>query len=78
MNPDERRADALVRLLRRGWAEQLLLSSDRCYRSDLRAFGGAGYDVVFTSFFDLLRERGVSDEEIDIMTIENPRRLLAW
>jgi phosphotriesterase-related protein len=52
INPDGRRADAVVELLRAGWGERLLLSSDRCYRSDLRAFGGAGYDVVFTRFFD--------------------------
>jgi len=78
INPDERRADALVGLLRAGWGERLLLSSDRCHRTDLHAFGGAGYDVVFTRFFDMLRERGVSQEELDLMTIENPRRVLAW
>ena len=78
MNPDDRRADALVALLRLGWAEKLLLSSDRCYRSDLHAFGGAGYDVVFTNFFEMLRDRGVSDEELDLMTIMNPRHVLAW
>lgn len=78
MNPDNRRADALVSLLRQGWVERLLLSSDRCHRSDLHAFGGVGYDVVFTKFFEMLRDRGISDEEIDMMTIENPRRVLAW
>ena len=78
INPDERRADALVGLLRAGWGERLLLSSDRCHRTDLHAFGGVGYDVVFTRFFDMLRERGVSQEELDLMTIENPRRVLAW
>lgn len=78
INPDARRADALVGLLRAGWAERLLLSSDRCYRSDLHAFGGAGYDAVFTRFFRMLRERGVSDAELDVMTIANPRRVLTW
>lgn len=77
INPDARRADALLALLRAGWAERLLLSSDRCYRSDLHAFGGAGNDVVFTRFFELLRDRGVSDDELDVMTIANPRRILA-
>jgi phosphotriesterase-related protein len=78
MNPDERRADALVALLRAGWVERVLLSSDRCHRSDLKAFGGVGYDVVFTRFFEMLRRRGVSQEELDIMTIQNPHRVLAW
>jgi phosphotriesterase-related protein len=78
MNPDERRADALVALLRAGWGERLLLSSDRCHRSDMHAFGGVGYDVVFTRFFAQLRERGVTEAELDLLTIDNPRRVLAW
>jgi len=78
MNPDARRAEAFVELLRLGWREQLLLSSDRCFRSDLRAFGGVGYAHVFTTFFDMLRAEGLDDETLDIITIENPRRVLAW
>lgn len=78
MNSDERRADAFVALLRAGWGEQLLLSSDRCHRSDLHAFGGVGYDYVFTHFFDMLRVRGVTEQELDLVTKHNPQRVLAW
>ncbi|MDR7551293.1 MAG: phosphotriesterase-related protein [Armatimonadota bacterium] len=78
INPDERRADALTALIREGWVERLLLSSDRCYRSDLHAFGGPGYDVVFDRFFTLLRARGIGEDELTVMTVENPRRVLAW
>jgi phosphotriesterase-related protein len=78
INPDSRRADLIVHLLREGWGERLLLSSDRCHRSDLTAFGGVGYAHVFTTFFDRLRTLGVSQDELDLMTIENPRRVLAW
>ena len=78
MNPDSRRADAFVALLGLGWGERLLLSSDRCFRSDLCAFGGVGYGHVFTTFFDMLRAKGVDDANLDMVTIENPRRALAW
>ena len=78
MNPDIRRAEFVVHLLREGWGERLLLSSDRCHRTDLTAFGGVGYAHVFTTFFQQLRELGVSQDELDLMTIENPRCLLAW
>lgn len=77
-NPDERRVEAIVRLLDQGWGARLLLSSDRCFRSDLRAFGGPGYGVVFTAFFDRLRSAGVPDATLDSLTIDNPRRVLAW
>jgi phosphotriesterase-related protein len=78
MNPDSRRAELLVQLVREGWSERLLLSSDRCYRSDLRAFGGVGYAHVFTTFFDRLRGLGLSQDELDLMTIDNPARVLPW
>ncbi len=78
MNPDSRRADAFVELLRLGWGKQLLLSSDRCHRSDLCAFGGVGYGYVFSEFFDMLRARGVDDKTLDLVTILNPQRVLAW
>ena len=75
MNPDSRRAEALTELVHLGWRDKLLLSSDRCHRSDLSAFGGLGYGYVFTRFFDLLRAKGIDDETLDIITIENPRRV---
>ena len=78
INPDSRRARAFVELVRLGWREKLLLSSDRCHRSDLCAFGGVGYDYVFTGFFDLLRAMDIDDETLDTISIENPRRVLAW
>ena len=61
MNPDYRRVSALVELIRLGWRDQLLLSSDRCHRGDLCAFGGVGYGYVFTRFFDMLRAAGIDD-----------------
>lgn len=78
LNPDERRADVLVQLLREGWGERILLSSDRCFRSDLASFGGAGYGHVFTSFVPRLAALGVDEHEIDLLTRDNPVRVLAW
>ena len=78
MNPDERRAKAFVELAHGGWLHRLLLSSDRCFRSDLVAFGGAGYAHVLTTFRDLLLAAGLTAAEFDVVTIENPARALAW
>jgi predicted metal-dependent phosphotriesterase family hydrolase len=35
-------------------------------------------DVVRARSFAMPQERGVAQEELDIMTIQNPRRVLAW
>ena len=78
LNSDVRRADHLVALIRDGWLEQLMISSDRCFKSDLLAFGGVGYEHSVVAFAQLLTERGVSAEELWVLTAANPRRVFAW
>ena len=77
MNPDGRRATALLGLIRAGWLSRLLLSSDRCLRSDLTAFGGVGYAHVLTTVRDQLYALGLTPEEFDVITIGNPARMLS-
>jgi phosphotriesterase-related protein len=74
---DEVRALDLTReLLSRGHADRILLSQDVCSDAQLAAYGGNGYAHLATSFLPRLRDAGVSDAEIETMTIANPRRLL--
>jgi predicted metal-dependent phosphotriesterase family hydrolase len=73
----ETRTIELVReLLARGHADRILLSQDVCNDDQLKANGGNGYTYLFESFLPRLREAGVSDPEIETMTVANPRRLL--
>ena len=76
--PDEQRADAIVELLRRGYRDRILLSSDVGKRGALRAYGGQGYDHVITNFLPLLAERGVTQDVIDHLTRTNPQRLFTF
>lgn len=73
--PDEQRADGIVELIRRGHRDRILLSADVGKRGALRSYGGNGYDHVITGFLPLLTARGLSDEDIDALTVANPRRL---
>jgi phosphotriesterase-related protein len=75
--PESQVINTAVELVRRGWANQLLLSQDVCRRSHLKAYGGNGYDYLLTCFLPRLRAAGVDDETLHIITVENPRRLLA-
>ncbi len=68
--------DLLLELLQRGHADRVLLSHDVCHNSQLRHFEGNGYTYLSTTFLPRLRERGVSQAEIDQLTIVNPRRIL--
>jgi phosphotriesterase-related protein len=67
-----------VELIGRGHRDRILLSTDVGKRGALRSYGGQGYDHVITGFLPLLRDRGLSQDDIDAMTINNPRRLFTF
>jgi phosphotriesterase-related protein len=74
---DVRKQIADIRnLIREGFQDRLLLSMDICVRSQFKVYGGIGYDYLPTRFLPLLREAGIADEQIQQMTVENPRRAL--
>jgi phosphotriesterase-related protein len=68
--------ELLCDLLARGHAERILLSQDVCNDAQLQRYGGNGYAYLATTFLPRLRTAGVSDAEIETMTVANPRRLL--
>ena len=68
--------DLLLELLGRGHADRVFLSQDVCHNSQLRQYEGNGYTYLQDAFLPRLRERGVSDAEIDQLMVANPRRIL--
>jgi len=74
---DDRRADHVARLVADGFTDQLLISSDFCFRSHYHAYGGRGYDYLIRTFLPRLRTRGVSDDAIRRITVDNPWRAFA-
>ena len=73
---EPRLIELLLELLSRGHARRVLLSQDVCHNSQLVHYGGNGYVYLSSTFLPRLRERGVSDVDIEQMTVLNPRRLL--
>lgn len=80
--PQERRGEPrvvelILRLLERGFGDRLLLSQDVCDNSQLTFYGGNGYTYLQSTFLPRLRAAGVTDVEIERITVENPRRILS-
>jgi len=67
-----------LKLVKHGYEDQILLSTDRCFRSDLKTFGGLGYDYLFTTFKGLLLEAGLAESTFEKITRINPLRALSW
>jgi predicted metal-dependent phosphotriesterase family hydrolase len=68
--------DLVLELLERRHERSILLSQDVAWAAQLKAFGGKGYSYVQEAILPQLRERGVPQDVIDCVTVENPRRLL--
>ncbi len=68
--------DLLLELIHRGHLDRVLLSLDVCHNSQLHRYEGNGYTYLQDTFLPRLRAAGLSDAEIDRLTIENPRRIL--
>jgi len=66
----------VTEFIRRGYLEHLLISHDICMRSHLAAYGGKGYTYLISEFVKVLLQAGLSREQVDMIFVENPRRLL--
>jgi phosphotriesterase-related protein len=81
-NTDENRVDSLVRLIRAGFGERIVVSQDcvLCRRGGVdsrvpqRAERFLGFERTVVP---MLRERGIAATEIDRLTIENPKRFFS-
>jgi predicted metal-dependent phosphotriesterase family hydrolase len=75
---EERRAQNVVELIEAGFRSQVLLSMDIATLNDLQSYGGKGFDYLLLKFIPLLRELGATEEDVQVMLIENPQRALAF
>jgi phosphotriesterase-related protein len=73
---DERAFQILIKLLDRGYADQLFLSQDVCKTQHLRYLGGNGFTYVLGTLLPKLRQAGVPEVLITMMMVENPKRVL--
>lgn len=77
----EQRADTLVEMCRRGYAERMVLSQDAaCYidwiePAVMPLLPQWHYLHIGDEVLPYVRERGVTDEQVETMLVGNPRRL---
>jgi phosphotriesterase-related protein len=79
----EARADLVAELCRRGLADRMVLSHDTCCYIDWFAPGSLDdlrhwhYLHISQDVLPYLRDRGVTEDQIDAMLVRNPARILA-
>ena len=75
--PEWVRADNVAALVQEGFGSQVLLSEDICSLRHLKYMGGKGYGYLLEVFVPLLRERGVTQEQIQQILVANPARVFS-
>lgn len=67
----------LMRLIRAGYLERILLSHDVCLKSHLKMNGGCGFTYIFEEFLELLEAAGLESGECEQLVTLNPQRALS-
>lgn len=75
---DPQRADAVQKLIDSGYTSQLLFSQDVYTKTQRKKYGGYGYGHILENIVPMLRSRGVKQDEIEQILIDNPRRILTF
>jgi phosphotriesterase-related protein len=73
---DGTRVDYLVAMAHDGYADRMLVSHDVDMKVRLGRYGGEGYEHIIEHVVPIMRAKGLSEEEIALITRENPARIL--
>lgn len=76
MPTDIERVDCIAALCREGYDRQIVMAQDVGMRMLWQRYGGSGYSLVLEWAVPLLRRKGVSEQQIHNMLVENPKRIL--
>lgn len=72
---DEEDAANIAALVRAGFGDRLLVSSDIFLKSLLRRYGGPGYGHIIQYFVPRLERHGLDADDVEQLLVRNPRSL---
>jgi len=75
---DLQRIDDIKQLIADGYLNNILVASDHCFKHVLVAYGGCGYAYIPRDIVPVMRSKGMSDEQIHTLLVENPKRVLSF
>ena len=76
--PETEKVKMVLNVLEAGYEDQILLSADFASSVDLKSNWGNGFATTLIQFVPKLRHAGVDEATIRKITVDNPRRFLAF
>ena len=74
---DGERIDTLAQLCANGYDRQIMVAHDVCLKMHWVEYGGKGYGYILRDIVPQLEERGVTQDQLDNILVENPKRMFA-
>lgn len=75
---DAQRINEITELINKGYLNQMLISQDIWNKTQRCAYGGWGYAHILRDTIPVMRVKGMTEEQIHTIMVENPRRLLTF
>ena len=76
MPNDAQRINFIVQLVEEGYVSKIVLAHDICFKTAITKYGGHGFAHILENIVPRMKEKGVTQDNIDQMLIENPKKLL--
>ncbi|MEM3485551.1 MAG: hypothetical protein QXI12_08020 [Candidatus Methanomethyliaceae archaeon] len=67
----------IARLMKDGYGKNILMSQDVFLKCMFRAYGGSGYTHIFENLAPLYQAAGISEDNLALILVDNPRRLFS-
>ncbi len=78
MLSDAQRIDYVKRLVDEGFGARVVLAQDIFAKHKLTKYGGHGYGHILENIVPRLHEKGLSEEQVNVIVVENPANILTF
>ena len=75
---DAQRINCIIDLIGKGYLNHILISCDHCYKHTYVTYGGYGYAHIIRDIIPAMKMKGIRDEQIHTILVENPKRVLTF
>jgi phosphotriesterase-related protein len=75
---DNQKINEIIELIEAGFIKQILISQDIWNKHQRRKYGGWGYDHILRNTLPVMRAKGITEEQINTLLVENPRRAFTF
>jgi phosphotriesterase-related protein len=76
MANDVTRINEIMELIKDGFLDHILISHDMAFKTMLRSYGGGGYSYILKIIVPMMRRKGMTEEQIHTILVENPKRAI--